>query len=182
GGYEMVGQAEHQAWLGGYLEANRRLSDAIAAAQPAPDAFLVQDYHLYPLPALLRAAYPDTPILHFTHIPFPDPPVLRLLPRAWRDKILTSLLQSSVVGLQTAPDVRAFLACCEELLGLPVDTAEGTVCLPDGRQVRVAAYPASVDPRALQRSMQSVGVARARARLEGQSGRLNIIRVDRLDP
>ena len=48
--------------------------------------------------------------------------------------------------------------------------------------LRVRAYPASVDPRALQRRMQSTAVAAARERLEPQSATLNIIRVDRLDP
>src|SRR3989442_15488301 len=107
------------------------------------------------MPAIQRTTYPDSPILHFTPIPFSDQPVLRLLPRAWRDKILSGLLHSTVVGLQTAPDVRAFLACCEELLGLSVDSGAGTVRAADGREVRVAAYPASVDPRALRRTMPS---------------------------
>ena len=31
----------------------------------------MHDYHLYPLPALLRAAFPQAPILHFTHVRFP---------------------------------------------------------------------------------------------------------------
>ena len=46
-------------------------------------------------------------------------------------------LYRTLVGLQTAPDVRAFLACCEELLGLEVDSADGVVVAPGGRRVRV---------------------------------------------
>ena len=46
----------------------------------------------------------------------------------------------------------------------------------------VRAYPASVDPRALQRQMRSPEVAAARERLNADSGEFNIIRVDRLDP
>ena len=77
----LLDHARHQAW-GRYLEANARLAQAIARARPSPRAFLVQDYHLYPLPALLREHFPTTPILHFTHIPFPDTSLLRLLPAA----------------------------------------------------------------------------------------------------
>ena len=61
-------------------------------------------------PALLREAFPDTPILHFTHIPFPDPPVLRLIPDAWRQTILRGMLGADVVGLQT-PHGRAHRSC-----------------------------------------------------------------------
>jgi len=91
GGYEFLDQARHRAWTDGYLQANRRLASAIANNPSPVRAMLVQDYHLYPLPALLRASFPTTPILHFTHIPFPEPSLLKLLPRSWREKILRGL-------------------------------------------------------------------------------------------
>src|SRR5438067_1908284 len=59
GGYHSLDAARHCAWEEGYLEANRRLAATIAARAPRAAAFLVQDYHLYPLPALLRRAAPD---------------------------------------------------------------------------------------------------------------------------
>jgi len=181
GGFEFLDRARHQAW-GRYLEANARLASAIAGTRPRPQAFLVQDYHLYPLPGLLRSMFPDTPILHFTHIPFPDPPVLRLIPQSWRETILRGMLGADVVGLQTRMDVRSFLACCEEFLDVPVDRAQGAVRVSAERQVCVRAYPASVDTRALQRLMRSREVAEAHARLEPDYAEMNIIRVDRLDP
>ena len=181
GGFEFLDLARHEAWAH-YLDANVRLAGAIARSGRRPRAFLLQDYHLYPLPALLRRSFPDTPILHFTHIPFPDPPVLRLVPDAWRRTIVLGMLGADVVGLQTPMDVRSFLACCVEFLGLQVDTGTGRVCAPDGRQVLVRAYPASVDARALGRITRSPEVADAHARLAPERGELTIIRVDRLDP
>jgi trehalose 6-phosphate synthase len=181
GGFEYLDHARHQAW-GRYLEANARLATAIARERPQPRAILVQDYHLYPLPGLLRGMYPDTPILHFTHIPFPDPPVLRLIPQSWRETILKGMLGANVVGLQTRFDVRSFLACCAEFLDVTVDLSRAAVRTQDGREVCVRAYPASVDPRALQRLMRSAEVAAADERLTADQGQLNIIRVDRLDP
>ena len=181
GGFESLDYARHQAW-GRYLEANARLATAVARSGRRPRAFLIQDYHLYPLPELLRGSYPDTPILHFTHIPFPDPPVLRLIPQAWRETILRGMLGADVVGLQTRMDVRSFLACCDEFLDVVVDTNRSAVRLPDGREVCVRAYPASVDPRALQRLMRSPEVAAARERLAADSSEFTVIRVDRLDP
>jgi trehalose 6-phosphate synthase len=182
GGFEYLDYAHHQAW-GRYLEANAHLAVAIARSGRNPRAFLIQDYHLYPLPDLLRATYPDTPILHFTHIPFPDPPVLRLIPERWRQTILRGMLGADVVGLQTPMDVRSFMSCCTEfVLDATVDTARCVVRTSAGREVRVRAYPASVDPAALRRSMRSPEVREAHERLAPDGGEMIIIRVDRLDP
>lgn len=189
GGYEYADAARHRAWEHGYLEANRRLADTIAthAGGNPPRAVLVQDYHLYPLPALLRARFSphaSVPILHFTHIPFPEPPLLRLLPPAWRETMLRGLLAANVVGLQTARDVRAFLACCRDMLGLAARESPASVTLEDGRVVAVRAYPASVDPHEIQAALASRAVTSARQRLHELAGPdcHTIIRVDRLDP
>jgi trehalose 6-phosphate synthase len=181
-GYQHLDARRHRAWSQGYLEANRRLARFITQRCPAPGAILVQDYHLYPLPGLLRAAFPDTPIAHFTHIPFPEAATLKLLPKAWRETILRGLLGADVVGLQTDRDVQAFLSCCASLLGLAVDAGRALVRAADDRLVAVRAYPASVDPRELELTMQSDAVAAARQRLAADLEPLSIIRVDRLDP
>ncbi len=182
GGYDCVDAARHRAWSEGYLEANRRLAAAVAAGTERARAFLIQDYHLYPLPALLRERFPRTPMLHFTHIPFPDAAIWKLLPAAWRTTILRGILGADVVGLQTPRDVQAFLAACHELLGLVVDGLRSTVQVEPHRRVRVRAYPASVNPHALRRTMQSAALEAVRRRLRPLLGELNVIRVDRLDP
>jgi trehalose 6-phosphate synthase len=182
GGFEFLDSAHHQAW-GRYLEANARLATAIARSGRRPEAFLVQDYHLYPLPGLLRGHFHDTPILHFTHIPFPDPPVLRLIPDPWRQTILKGMLGADVIGLQTRMDVRNFLACCTEFLDVQVDSDSGSIQMADGRRSFARAYPASVEPRSLRRTMRTPEVAAAQARLAADRGdAMTIIRVDRLDP
>ncbi len=182
GGFERVDAERHRAWTEGYVEANALLATAIAGSCPSARAFLVQDYHLYPLPRLLRRAFPQAPILHFTHIPFPDPPVMKLLPKKWRETILEGLLGADVVGMQTRGDTRAFMSCCAELLGLTVDHANGSVRAGDGRWVSVRAYAASVDPQAIEQTMLSEPVDEARDRLRRKMGELSVIRVDRLDP
>jgi trehalose 6-phosphate synthase len=131
---------------------------------------------------MLRASHPSTPILHFTHIPFPEPAVLRLLPSPWRVAILRGLLGADIVGLQTPGDVRAFLSCCDEFLGEDVRVADDWVRVEDGREVRVRAYPASVDPAALRRTMRGQAAQEALVRLSPPPGQHTIIRVDRLDP
>jgi trehalose 6-phosphate synthase len=181
GGFEFLDLARHQAWTR-YIEANTRLAAAITRSGRRPRAFLVQDYHLYPLPGLLRQSFPDTPILHFTHIPFPDRAVLRLIPQAWREAILRGMLGADVVGLQTPMDVGSFLSCCSEFLDVDVDLASASIRMAGGRDVVVRAYPASVEPRALRRTLRSPEVAAAHQRLAPERGEMTIIRVDRLDP
>jgi trehalose 6-phosphate synthase len=181
GGFEYIDYARHQAW-GRYLEANARMAQEIVRSGRRPRAFLLQDYHLYPLPGLLRGLFPDTPILHFTHIPFPDPPIMRLIPQPWRLTILLGMLGADVVGLQTPMDVRSFLACCDEFLDVGVDTAHAAVRTPDGRQVCIRAYPASVDARSLRRDVRCETVTAAQQRLDTERADFTIIRVDRLDP
>ncbi|PYK89747.1 MAG: hypothetical protein DME40_09875, partial [Verrucomicrobia bacterium] len=113
-GYSSLDAERHRAWTDGYLEANLRIARAIRKSGIKPRAFLIQDYHLYPLPALLREVFPEVPSLHFTHIPFPDFTMLKLIPQSWRDTILQGLLGADVVGMQTEWDSRPFLGCCEE--------------------------------------------------------------------
>ena len=181
-GYSSLDAERHRAWSEGYLEANRRMAAAIRASGLSPRAFLIQDYHFYPLPALLRQAFPDTPILHYTHIPFPGPATLKLIPRQWREAILGGMLGADVIGLQTLWDTRSFLGCCQELLGAEVDYKDRTVVAADGRVVKVRAFPASTDPAAVQQTMQSPGVRSARQRLAPYLGKQTVVRVDRLDP
>ena len=181
-GYSSLDAARHHAWNKGYLEANRRMLVAIRASGVQPRAFLVQDYHFYPLPQLLRQVFPDTPSLHFTHIPFPDAATLKLIPQAWRETILHGLLGADVIGMQTLWDARPFLGCCQELLGLDVDYQQSAVLASDGRIVRVQVFPASIEPAEVRRALQSSASAKARERLAPHMDKLTVIRVDRLDP
>jgi len=181
-GYSSLDANRHHAWNQGYLEANRRMVVAIRASGIKPRAFLIQDYHFYPLPGLLRQVFPDIPSLHFTHIPFPDAATLKLIPQSWREAILHGLLGADVIGMQTQWDARPFLGCCDELLGLSVDYPRSAVLAPDGRIVKVQVFPASVAPGEVRRVLRSPEAGTARERLAAHLDKLTIIRVDRLDP
>ncbi len=182
-GSSVVATAERQhAWQSGYLVANARLARAIGSHVATARAILIQDYHLYPLPALLRAQFPTTPILHFTHIPFPEPAVFGLLPTPWQAAILDGMLGADIVGLQTPQDAQAFLDCCSERAGLVVDHDARSVTARNGHVARVRTYPASVDAQALGELMQSPAMSASRERLRPHMAEQTIVRVDRLDP
>jgi trehalose 6-phosphate synthase len=180
-GYASLDAKRHAAWAA-YLDANQRIAEAVRALEIPRRAFLIQDYHLYPLAALLRRDFPNVPSLHFIHLPFPDPALFKLLPRSWREAVLRGIVGADVVGLQTPGDVRAFLTCCEEVLGATVDFSRRAVILPSGRTVRVRAFPASTDPEELRRLQGSPEVMAARKNFSGELREWNIARVDRLDP
>lgn len=182
GGYEFLDAEHYLSWEKGYQLANRQMTKAIVESVASAGAFFIYDYHLYLLPALIRQSFPKTPILHFTHIPFPQATALKLLPFKWRQSILLGLLGSNVVGFQTEKDVRNFMACCEEVLGTQIDLDTMAVQAPDGRRVSVRAYPASVSPHELRQTMLSSKAIEARERLSRYFVNQTIVRVDRLDP
>jgi len=90
-----------------YVRVNRRFAEAVVAeAASARPVVLVQDYHLALVPRMVRERLPQAVIVLFWHIPFPAPQRLARLP--WRDQVISSLLASTVVGLQTPADLANF--------------------------------------------------------------------------
>ncbi|MEB3223174.1 MAG: trehalose-6-phosphate synthase [Candidatus Sericytochromatia bacterium] len=152
-----------QAWRAGYVAVNRQFAahlGALAAREAAAPVFLVQDYHLYLVPQLLRERQAQAAIAHFTHIDWPGPDAWRPLPAEIRRAILEGLLGADLVGFQGRRHVANFLACCAEFLGAPTDPGRGEVEVA-GRRVRVRAFPISIDPVALRLRARSAAVSRA---------------------
>jgi trehalose 6-phosphate synthase len=171
----------HNAWSGGYVAVNRTFAAAVAEElERQPDsAVFLHDYHLYLVPRLVRERFPDATLLHFVHIPWPDPDYWYVLPEAIRADIHASLLANDVVGLHTDRWRRSFLHACEELVGAEVDEQ---FVLHDGRRTLVTAHPISVDPAEFDELAESDGVlAHERALAAARTERM-ILRVDRTDP
>src|SRR5205823_151897 len=78
---------------------NESVADALDAAgrdrTPAP-VYLVQDYHLSLVAAMLRLRRPDALIGHFTHPPFAGPGYLSVLPEEMAHRRLHGLLGADV--------------------------------------------------------------------------------------
>mgnify|MGYP000480601041 CR=1 FL=1 len=181
----VIGRAVHQAWDAGYVPVNRAFARAIAEeAERQGDApfVIVHDYHLYLVPAELRALAPHATVLHFTHIPWPAPRYWGLLPRHMRQAIHASLCRADIVGLQTRYDVRNFLYACENILpDAAVDHQHCTVTY-EGHTTYVAHYPASVDVQGLLELAASPEVERYRRRLAPLLADCTVVRVDRSEP
>ena len=179
----VVDTATLYAWREGYLRVNQMVADRVvelvgqSTLQPV---VLVQDYQMYAVPGLVRAAAPHAIIQHFTHIPWPTPQYWTILPKRIRDGILEGLLGADVLGFQTRRDVRNFLLTCEENLGLSVDFRERSVAF-NGRVVQVRNYPISVDPDSLLEQAGAEAVLAEEERLLSWRPEKLILRVDRTD-
>jgi trehalose 6-phosphate synthase len=178
---------EHIAFEHGYLAVNRRFADAVAEeVQVCGGRALVMlhDYHFYLVAEQVRERCPEAVLSFFLHIPWPGPDAWRVLPPAWRERLLAGLLGNDVVAFHTEGFARNFLLTCQELLGLPVDLQAMTVDLGD-RQVAARHYPISIDVAAMRELAASAEVAEhARGLREAfcAGDRQLVLRVDRTDP
>lgn len=173
-----------EAWAG-----YRRYNAAVAAETAMErdcDALMIHDYQLYLVPAMLREAGVSSPILHFTHIPWPDPEAWKQLPVDLRTELLHGLLGCDIVGFHTERDVANFLATCEaHLPDVVVNRADARVRVTvdhQPREVHVRSYPISIDPAELRAHMRNPEMIAAHTELMRIRPEKLILRVDRTDP
>ncbi len=180
-----IGRAVYEAWESGYIPVNEAIAQAVvqeAKQQPEPPYILLQDYHLYLTPAMIRREAPAASILHFTHIPWPGPQYWGVLPEFMRRRIHEDMCASDIVGLQTMSDVRNFLHCCEAMLDdVGIDYGRRLVNYRN-QTTRICHYPISIDAAGLLEYTQSPEVRQARERLIPLLGKQTIVRVDRSEP
>src|SRR5438067_2112644 len=80
---------EVEAFEFGYNVVNEDLAAVVLDEIDGADepVVMVHDYHLYTLPAMVRAARPDAFLHHFVHIPWTQPDAWRVLPAHIRDDL-----------------------------------------------------------------------------------------------
>jgi trehalose 6-phosphate synthase len=178
-----IDQGLHHAWEQGYVTVNRNFAAAVAdELERDPDATVFfHDYHLYLAPRLVREARPDAILQHFVHIPWPDADDWHVLPGAIRRQIHEGILANDAIGFHTRRWQRSFLRCCADFLGAECDLESGGV-EHEGRRVRVAANPISVDTREFDELAESSAVLAAEQTLASQRPEKLVLRVDRTDP
>jgi trehalose 6-phosphate synthase len=161
-----------EAWEA-YRAYNRLFAERVAAVAPDRARVLVQDYHLTLMGADLARLRPDLRTVHFTHTPFADPSMLRVLPTAVADELLAGMAGYRSCGFHTDRWAAAYRSCQREL---------GSPGLRAGGGVPTFASPLSVDPARLAASVADPAVAAALARIEEVVGdRQVILRVDRME-
>ncbi|SDJ02954.1 trehalose 6-phosphate synthase [Frankineae bacterium MT45] len=108
------------AWRGqwaAYERYNQSFAEAVDRVAEEGATVMVQDYHLFLLPALLRERRPDLKIGFFTHTPWVSPDYFGLLPDDVAHDILSGILGADVVGFHTWRWAEQFQQCCQAVLG-----------------------------------------------------------------
>jgi len=178
-----ITHSERAAFERGYKVVNQAFADAVVSEMdeyPGSSTVMLHDYHLYLVGDMVRRARPDATLLHFVHIPWPQPDAWRVLPGWMRQELLLGLVGNDLVAFQTARDARNFLLTCEELLQLPVDFGDSSVWV-NGRTVAVRWYPISIDAAQLESFAESEAVSKYEQALENVRREHLIVRVDRTD-
>ena len=164
-----------------YVDYNAAFADALAEEAAPGGQVLVQDYHLTLAPSMLRERRPDLRIGHFMHTPWASPAYFSLLPDRVAREVLEGILGAATAGFLSPRWARAFLECCESLLGADVDWASSTVTYA-GRPTVVATHPLGIDADALRhRAHQADVEARIRVLDEQVGHRSLIVRIDRTE-
>src|ERR687897_479279 len=140
--HDVVAKPEfHREWWDEYVSVNQRFANRAAEVAAEGATVWVQDYQLQLVPQMLRALRPDLRIGFYLHIPFPPAELFSQLP--WRRQILEGLLGADLVGFQMSGGAANFVRLVRGRVGHK--THRDLVYLPDGRTVRAAAFPISID-------------------------------------
>ena len=168
----------HRKWWHTYREVNMRFAVAVAESIAPGGTLWVHDYQLQLVPQMVRHLRPDVIIGFFFHIPFPPSELFMQLP--WRREILNGLLGADLVGFQLHSSASNFSRLARKLTG-----ASGTDSglTNEGRDIRVGAFPISVDCRQIVAlASDATIIARAKEIREGLGNpEFVMLGVDRLD-
>jgi len=128
-----------------YVAVNRKFASVLAGVASPGDYVWVHDYHLMMAARHLREMGVKSRLGYYLHTPFPSLDILMKLP--WRAEILEGLLQYDLLGFQTLRDRSNFLACVRVFRPEARLAGRGpvTTCRVGDREVRVGAFPISID-------------------------------------
>jgi len=159
-----------EAW-DAYRAFNDAMAERVAEVAPEGGRVLVQDYHLALMAPVLHDLRPDLRTAHFSHTPFADPSVLRMLPTAVGNELLGAMARFGACGFHSERWASAFRAGLASA-GLDVDSPATFIA------------PLSSDADRLRASSAEPAVAAALSRIEASVGgadRRVIVRVDRME-
>ena len=101
-----------------YVRYNEAFANALAEAAAPNAAVMVQDYHLFLAPKMLRDLRPDVRIGLFTHTPWVTPDDFATLPDDVAFAIIDGMLGADVQGFHTERWARLFGKCARAVAGV----------------------------------------------------------------
>ena len=141
-----VFDAEWRREWDAYRRYNVAFADAIAAETAPGATVMVQDYHLFLVPRLLRQQRPDLRIGHFTHTPWVPPDYFRMLPDDIGRELLDGMLGADLLGFHCTRWRDFFAACCLDVLGVrPTNQLDVFPLCTDAEELAKRAHRRDVD-------------------------------------
>jgi trehalose 6-phosphate synthase len=163
----------------GYRRVNALFAEQLVRRLRPDDLVWVNDYHLIPLAAELRARGVAARIGFFLHVPLPPVEMLVTLPH--HEHLFRSLSAYDLIGFQTRFDLAAFRAYMQTECGARPD-GNGQMALADGRRFRAAVFPVGIDTEHIAREAEiSASQPATQKLLKNLEGCRLAIGVDRLD-
>jgi trehalose 6-phosphate synthase len=163
----------------GYRRVNALFAEKLAPLLRDSDTVWIHDYHLFPLASFLRERGLACRIGFFLHVPMPSADLIAALPEHAR--LFSSLYACDLVGFQTQRDVERFQDYVR-LFGGGRIVGDGMLQAPDGRSLRAAAFPISIDTtRIARQAAAATSKPAVRALRDSLLPRKLAIGVDRLD-
>lgn len=174
----------HQAW-DSYKQVNSLFAQAISEdiyKSEKTSIVMLQDYHIYLTPKMIRMEHPDVLMSQFIHIPFPSPEIFQQLPNHMQTEILESVLTNHVLGFHIPRYMNNFLHTVKLILpDASVDMVSGDI-LYNGHVCHVRTYPISIDLKTIQNHAQSPHVLEKQKEIDNIVGNCKLIyRTDRAD-
>ncbi len=164
--------------LSGYMRVNAYFAKVLAERLRPDDTIWVQDYHLIPLAAELRARGAKNRIGFFLHIPWPPPDIWYAMPAHYR--LLEAFTAYDLIGFQTEWDVENFANCLKRER-LATETTPGHFKVGN-REFNIGAFPIGIETREFAEvARTSASNVLVKRMVESLGGRYLILGVDRLD-
>jgi trehalose 6-phosphate synthase len=152
-----------------YVAYNRSFAQALAQEAAEGATVMVQDYHLFLVPGLLRELRPDVKIGFFTHTSWVTPDYFQMLPDDVVSELLNGILGADMIGFHTHRWADAFSACCR-------------VLIERDPKASVAVFPLGLDVEALKARAHERDTEKRLRELTELVGDMQVIgRVDRTE-
>lgn len=125
-----------------YIKVNKRFAEAFREQFGNKRVtVLIQDYHFALLPRLIREISPNSLILLFWHIPWPNPEAFGICP--WRQEILDGMLAADVLGFHTQFHCNNFIETVDRYVESRIDREFYSI-QTQGHECRVRPFPISI--------------------------------------
>ena len=112
-----------------YVRFNQAFAETLADAAAPNATVMVQDYHLFLVPKLLRDLRPDVRIGHFTHTPWVTPEHFTTLPDDISVAVVEGMLAADLIGFHTERWAQLFRETARAVVGIE---PEGVQVFPLG--------------------------------------------------